>query len=51
VALAAPWLAVLGVLAALVARVKVEILRETEEEDGQPADGADRPGRDADPSI
>ena len=43
VALAAPWLAVLGVLAALVARVRVEILRDADED-------ADRPGRRADPA-
>ncbi len=30
VALAAPWLAILGALAALVARVKIEIVRESE---------------------
>ncbi len=32
VALAAPWLAVLGVIAALVTRVTVEVVREVEED-------------------
>lgn len=32
VVLAAPWLAILGVIAALVTRVQVEIVRETPEE-------------------
>ena len=32
VALAAPWLAILGVLAALVSRVRVEVVREIEVE-------------------
>ena len=48
VALAAPWLAVLGVLAALVARVRVEILRETDEDSGRAERG---PDQGADPSI
>jgi hypothetical protein len=30
VALAAPWLAILGVIAALVTRVRLEVVRETE---------------------
>lgn len=42
VALAAPWLAVLGVIAALVTHVKVEVVREvdeteTKEDDSGPA--------------
>lgn len=49
VALAAPWLAVLGVLAALVARVRVEILRETDEESGRAEGGSDQ--ETSDPSI
>ncbi len=32
VALAAPWLAILGALAALVTKVRIEVERETEEE-------------------
>lgn len=44
VALAAPWLAILGALAALVARVKVEIIRDH-------PDGAERPTQeDGEPS-
>lgn len=39
VALAAPWLAVLGVIAALVTRVTVEVVREVD--DG--TDGGDKP--------
>ncbi|MEX0408050.1 DUF4342 domain-containing protein [Aquibium sp. LZ166] len=35
VALAAPWLAILGVIAAMVTRVKIEIVREEEEDQGQ----------------
>lgn len=34
VALAAPWLAVLGVIAALVTRVTVEVEREIDEDEG-----------------
>jgi len=38
VALAAPWLAILGVIAAMVSRVKVEIVREeAEDEEQKPA--------------
>ncbi len=37
VALVAPWLAILGALAAVVARVKVEIVREGEPEQGKAA--------------
>ena len=33
IVLAAPWLAALGAFAALVARVKIEIVRETDEDD------------------
>ena len=36
VVLAAPWLAILGVLAALIARVKIEVVRETS--DGEAAE-------------
>lgn len=44
VALAAPWLAVLGVIAALVARVSIEVERETdEEEDDDSQDGPSAP--------
>lgn len=39
VALAAPWLAVLGVIAALVTRVTVEVVREVEED----SDDGDKP--------
>ena len=39
VALAAPWLAVLGVIAALVTHVTVEVVREVEEDAGE----ADKP--------
>ena len=35
VALAAPWLAILGVIAAMVTRVKIEVVREEEEDQGQ----------------
>ncbi len=35
VALAAPWLAILGVIAAMVTRVKIEIVREEEDEEGR----------------
>jgi hypothetical protein len=35
VALAAPWLAVLGVIAALVTRVTVEVVREVDEDEGE----------------
>jgi len=40
VALAAPWLAVLGAVAGLVARVRIEIVRqeEVEPDDGKPED-------------
>lgn len=34
VALAAPWLAVLGVIAALVTRVTVEVVREVDDDSG-----------------
>jgi phage terminase large subunit-like protein len=37
VVLAAPWLAILGVIAALVSRIRVEIVREAK--DGEKADG------------
>jgi hypothetical protein len=37
VALAAPWLAVLGVIAALVTHVTVEVVREIDEDDDKPA--------------
>lgn len=47
VALAAPWLAVLGVIAALVARVSIEIERETDEE--EPKDS--QPGSSDSPSA
>jgi len=40
VALAAPWLAILGAIAALVARVKIEIVREGEPEAAAKAPGA-----------
>jgi len=39
VALAAPWLAVLGVIAALVTRVTVEVVREVDDD----ADEGDKP--------
>ncbi|HEV7277310.1 MAG TPA: DUF4342 domain-containing protein [Devosiaceae bacterium] len=41
VALAAPWLAVLGAVTGLVARVKIEIVRvgDTQEDDEEPWDG------------
>lgn len=39
VALAAPWLAVLGVIAALVTKVTVEVVREVDED----ADDGDKP--------
>lgn len=39
VALAAPWLAVLGVIAALVTRVTVEVVREVEDD----TDNGDKP--------
>ncbi len=35
VALAAPWLAVLGAFAALVARVKIEVVREVKDDDAE----------------
>lgn len=38
VALAAPWLAVLGVIAALVTHVTVEVVREVDEDDDKPAE-------------
>ena len=37
VALAAPWLAVLGVIAALVTHVTVEVVREVDEDEDKPA--------------
>ena len=40
VALAAPWLAILGVIAALVTHVKIEVVREVDE---KPEDGG-KPG-------
>jgi hypothetical protein len=46
VALAAPWLAVLGAVAGLVARVRIEIVRQEEikpEEPGKPDEPADAP--------
>ena len=46
---AAPWLAVLGVLAALVARVRVEILRDADDEAGSGERGSDQGA--SDPSI
>jgi hypothetical protein len=49
VALAVPWLAVLGVLAALVARVRVEILRDADDEAGSGGGGSDQGA--SDPSI
>ena len=42
VVLAAPWLAILGVIAALVAHVRIEIEREADDDDedgGAPAEG------------
>ncbi|MCC2688227.1 MAG: hypothetical protein K0S21_1030 [Rhizobiaceae bacterium] len=51
VALAAPWLAVLGVLAALVARVRVEIIREADEGDEPPERGSGKADAGSDPSI
>jgi len=36
VVLTAPWLAVIGVIAAMVARVKIEVERDTEDEPGVP---------------
>jgi len=35
VVLAAPWLAILGAIAALVAHVKIEVVREEEPEEGK----------------
>ena len=40
VVLAAPWLAVIGVIAGLVKKVKIEFERETEDDTG---DGSDKP--------
>ncbi|MGQ9886919.1 MAG: DUF4342 domain-containing protein [Aggregatilineales bacterium] len=36
IVLAAPWLAALGAFAALVARVKIEIVRDADDEDDKP---------------
>ncbi|MBV6651904.1 MAG: DUF4342 domain-containing protein [Hoeflea sp.] len=41
VALAAPWLAILGVLAAFVTHAQVEVVREVDDADAQAADKAD----------
>ncbi len=41
VALAAPWLAVLGVIAALVTRVTVEVVREVEDDKGEGGNSAE----------
>jgi hypothetical protein len=41
VALAAPWLAILGALAAFVTHARVEVVREVDDE--EPADTADKP--------
>jgi hypothetical protein len=46
VALAAPWLAVLGAVTGLVARVKIEIVRQEEvkpEDEAKPAESDDAP--------
>jgi hypothetical protein len=48
VALAAPWLAILGALAALVARVRIEIVREGEAPAEKPKKKADA-GKTANP--
>jgi hypothetical protein len=47
VALAAPWLAVLGAVAGLVARLKIEIVRH---EDVKPED-QDKPDQPAEPPM
>ncbi|MBI1220904.1 MAG: DUF4342 domain-containing protein [Rhodobacteraceae bacterium] len=47
VALAAPWLAILGVIAALVADVKIEVERETTEPPKPAPDESAKPGGDA----
>jgi hypothetical protein len=41
VALAAPWLAILGALAAFVTHARAEVVREVD--DAEPADTADKP--------
>jgi len=41
VALAAPWLAILGAIAAFVTHVQIEVVREVEEADAETADKAD----------
>jgi hypothetical protein len=41
VALAAPWLAVLGAITGLMARVKIEIVRVGEQEENKSPDGPD----------
>ncbi len=51
VTLAAPWLAVLGVLAALLARVRVVIVREADEDSGRPERATDPTEGSSDPSI
>lgn len=46
VALAAPWLAILGAIAAFVTHVNVEVVREVDDPDAdetRPADAADNP--------
>ena len=48
VVLAAPWLAILGAIAALVARVKIEVVREEDDEAGTgPTDAGGKPISDA----
>jgi hypothetical protein len=44
VAIAAPWLAILGALAALVARVKIEVVREGVASEGATEAAARKPG-------
>ncbi|MCZ4290232.1 DUF4342 domain-containing protein [Hoeflea alexandrii] len=43
VVLAAPWLAILGAIAAFVTRVQLEVVREVDDTDAEAADNADKP--------
>jgi hypothetical protein len=47
VVLAAPWLAVLGVLAALIARVKIEVVREAREGEAKEGEAVEAEKKDA----
>lgn len=40
VVLAAPWLAILGVLAALLTRIRIEVVRDADEKDDEKKDAA-----------